>query len=272
MATKIDTIKLGTSEYEIDLKSTATPSIASLSTSGAVTVGGNLTVTGTSNLSDVNINGTIYSNNVKQRLFSYYEGTTYGECYSISSPDATAEGHGYSIQIGESGFTVDSGDPTLEGLGSDNLLLVNNEKFEYLPRPITSISMPTISLGGYLNLKSNTSTSTAKFIFKSEGSSQSSIKETGIFLVIPCNQNSDGTHYLYNPISTGSSTYTMSKTRLYGLSVLCVRTYSSTVFWRVLGLTSADYLATGNFPVNSSYSSLSLYLNLDSSYVIKISK
>lgn len=57
MATKIDTIKLGTSEYEIDLKSTATPSIASLSTSGAVTVGGNLTVTGTSNLSDVNCNG-----------------------------------------------------------------------------------------------------------------------------------------------------------------------------------------------------------------------
>lgn len=59
MATKIDTIKLGTSEYEIDLKSTATPSIASLSTSGAVTVGGNLTVKGTSNLSNVNCNGNI---------------------------------------------------------------------------------------------------------------------------------------------------------------------------------------------------------------------
>lgn len=40
MATKIDTIKLGTSEYEIDLKSTATPSIASLTTS-ALTVNGN---------------------------------------------------------------------------------------------------------------------------------------------------------------------------------------------------------------------------------------
>lgn len=39
MATKIDTIKLGTSEYEIDLKSTATPSIASLTTSG-LTVNG----------------------------------------------------------------------------------------------------------------------------------------------------------------------------------------------------------------------------------------
>lgn len=59
MATKIDTIKLGNSEYEIDLKSTATPSIASLSTSGAVTVGGNLTVKGTSNLSNVNCNGNI---------------------------------------------------------------------------------------------------------------------------------------------------------------------------------------------------------------------
>ena len=43
MATKIDTIKLGTSEYEIDLKSTATPSVASLTTSA-------LTVNGTSNL------------------------------------------------------------------------------------------------------------------------------------------------------------------------------------------------------------------------------
>lgn len=48
MATKIDTIKLGTSEYEIDLKSTATPSIASLTTS-------TLTVNGTSNLKDVKV-------------------------------------------------------------------------------------------------------------------------------------------------------------------------------------------------------------------------
>lgn len=39
MATKIDTIKLGNSEYEIDLKPTATPSIASLTTSG-LTVNG----------------------------------------------------------------------------------------------------------------------------------------------------------------------------------------------------------------------------------------
>ena len=46
MATKIDTIKLGTSEYEIDLKSTATPSIASLTTSA-------LTVKGSSKLDTV---------------------------------------------------------------------------------------------------------------------------------------------------------------------------------------------------------------------------
>lgn len=46
MATKIDTIKLGTSEYEIDLKSTATPSITSLTTS-------TLSVNGTSNLKGV---------------------------------------------------------------------------------------------------------------------------------------------------------------------------------------------------------------------------
>ena len=57
MATKIDTIRLGTSDYEIDLKSTATPSITSLTTSGKVEVGGELTVTGASNLTDVNING-----------------------------------------------------------------------------------------------------------------------------------------------------------------------------------------------------------------------
>lgn len=57
MATKIDTIRLGTSDYEIDLKSTATPSITSLTTSGKVEVGGDLTVTGTSNLTSVNING-----------------------------------------------------------------------------------------------------------------------------------------------------------------------------------------------------------------------
>ena len=58
MATKIDTIRLGTSDYEIDLKSTATPSITSLTTSGKVEVGGDLTVTGTSNLTSVKINGT----------------------------------------------------------------------------------------------------------------------------------------------------------------------------------------------------------------------
>ena len=58
MATKIDTIRLGTSDYEIDLKSTATPSITSLTTSGKVEVGGDLTVTGASNLNSVKINGT----------------------------------------------------------------------------------------------------------------------------------------------------------------------------------------------------------------------
>ena len=39
------------------MKSTATPSITSLTTSGKVEVGGDLTVTGTSNLTSVNING-----------------------------------------------------------------------------------------------------------------------------------------------------------------------------------------------------------------------
>ena len=69
MATKIDTIKLGNSEYEIDLKSTATPSIASLTTSTLNVngplyvdrVGANsIQVTGTSNLSNVTTTGSSF--------------------------------------------------------------------------------------------------------------------------------------------------------------------------------------------------------------------
>ena len=48
MANKIDKIKVGTVSYDINLPTTATPSITSL------TVTGNLTVKGTSNLSVVN--------------------------------------------------------------------------------------------------------------------------------------------------------------------------------------------------------------------------
>lgn len=92
MATKIDTIKLGNSEYEIDLKSTATPSIASLSTSGAVTVGGNLTVKGTSNLSNVNCTGNITIDGQSVSINS-------GAIHITTSSDAITLSSGYVFSI-----------------------------------------------------------------------------------------------------------------------------------------------------------------------------
>lgn len=55
----------------------------------------------------------------------YYEGATYGECYEIDAPS-----YDYSMQIGASGFTVDSGVPGGPN-GSDNLLQVSSDKFQY---------------------------------------------------------------------------------------------------------------------------------------------
>lgn len=54
----------------------------------------------------------------------YYGGTTYGECYTINAPNLE-----YSMQIGESGFTVD-----MEVPGDDrasNMLQVSNSTFTY---------------------------------------------------------------------------------------------------------------------------------------------
>lgn len=45
MADKIDQLKIGTTAYDIDLPADATPSIASLTASGAIT-GGSLAKTG----------------------------------------------------------------------------------------------------------------------------------------------------------------------------------------------------------------------------------
>ena len=61
--TKIDSIKLsGSTEiYDLDLPSTATPNIARLTTSG-LSVNGNLTVTSSSNLTDVTISKTLKVN------------------------------------------------------------------------------------------------------------------------------------------------------------------------------------------------------------------
>lgn len=54
-----------------------------------------------------------------------YTGGTYGHCYGISSPERD-----YSIQIGESGFTVDGIDPYAGG-DEVNLLQVDSDKFQY---------------------------------------------------------------------------------------------------------------------------------------------
>ena len=55
----------------------------------------------------------------KDIAFEYYQGGTYGECYSKTSP-----GGEYSMQIGESGFTVDTGIPGEQG--NENLLVVSS--------------------------------------------------------------------------------------------------------------------------------------------------
>lgn len=62
---KIDKIQVGTTSYEINLPTTATPEISSL------TITGNLTVEGTANLSVVNIEGNINSLMTKSALNIY---------------------------------------------------------------------------------------------------------------------------------------------------------------------------------------------------------
>ena len=54
----------------------------------------------------------------------HYFGTTYGECYTIDAPNAE-----YSMQIGESGFTVDSEIPGYDQVS--NILQVNSTTFTY---------------------------------------------------------------------------------------------------------------------------------------------
>lgn len=52
-----------------------------------------------------------------------YDGASYGRCYAIDSQNG-----GYSLQIGDSGFTVDEGNT---GDGGDNLLEVSSDRFTY---------------------------------------------------------------------------------------------------------------------------------------------
>lgn len=55
----------------------------------------------------------------------HYFGTTYGECYTIDAPNAE-----YSMQIGESGFTVDREIPGYDQVS--NILQVNPTTFTYM--------------------------------------------------------------------------------------------------------------------------------------------
>lgn len=85
-------------------------------------------VSGT-NIKTVNGSSLLGSGNVTisaqdSRIYDY-TGETYGHCYGISSPESD-----YSIQIGESGFTVDGIDPYAGG-DEVNLLQVDLDKFQY---------------------------------------------------------------------------------------------------------------------------------------------
>lgn len=86
-----------------------------------------------------------------------YNGTTYGDCYAIDSPNDD-----YSMQIGSSGFTVDVGD-TVEA--DSNLLIVNSNEFTYNGNQvITSGNLKTIngnSLVGSGNISVTASVSKA---------------------------------------------------------------------------------------------------------------
>lgn len=117
MAAKIDTIQVGTSKYDIDLKSTAQPSITSLTTSGAVTVGGGLNVKGTSTL-----NGPIS-----------YQGknATYEMIKWIDSSD----NYGNGMRIGGGGATIIGGGESASlpsvGGGDEVLYLMNDGGIDF---------------------------------------------------------------------------------------------------------------------------------------------
>lgn len=118
MAAKIDTIQVGTSKYDIDLKSTAQPSITSLTTSGGVTVGGGLNVKGTSTL-----NGPIV-----------YQGTNAAK-EMIKWIDNTSNAWGNGICIGGGGATIIGGGESASlpsvGGGDEVLYLMNDGNIDF---------------------------------------------------------------------------------------------------------------------------------------------
>lgn len=85
-------------------------------------------VSGKANSSDVYTKTETDSaiNNIVDSRVSYYRGDAYGECYTIDSPERS-----YSMQIGESGFTVDSGVPGDAAGDISNLLKVDDTNIIY---------------------------------------------------------------------------------------------------------------------------------------------
>ena len=57
--------------------------------------------------------------------FDNYSGGTLGQCWTIADPTAD-DVNGFSMQIGESGFTIDTGDITNNEWGGNNVLWVQN--------------------------------------------------------------------------------------------------------------------------------------------------
>ena len=100
MANKIDKINVGGADYEINLPTTATPSIASL------TITGNLTVNGTSNLNgDVTATGdiTAENNTISARVISAGDSVEGPEAYFLSTfTDFLETNTTTSIQAGAS--------------------------------------------------------------------------------------------------------------------------------------------------------------------------
>ena len=106
--TKINKVKVNNHVYDIDLPSDATPSIASLTTSGSASIGGSLNVAGSANLTDVYIDGNKLSNVKDGSGTSSLEqiinnGSTASIDLSSKNPTAVSKGAPTSVPIGASG-------------------------------------------------------------------------------------------------------------------------------------------------------------------------
>lgn len=114
---------------------------ASVPTASSTTLGGiKIGFNNPSNLSDYPVQLDASNKAYVNIPIYYYEGATYGECYEIDAPS-----YEYSMAIGTSGFTVDSGVPG-GNTGSSNILQVDSDKFTYNGNQvITSGNLKTIN-------------------------------------------------------------------------------------------------------------------------------